>query len=61
MFDQKIALQVLELQKQIDQVNDLLEELHEQGLTVAIDLEKTEDGKSAAILLQSVVEYNVYL
>lgn len=61
MYDPKIALKVSELQKHIAQANDLLEELHELGLSVTIELDYAPDNKSALIRLSSVVEHNVYL
>lgn len=61
MYDPKIALKVSELQKQLEQVNDLLEELHQDGTTVDVELEPTPDNKSFVIQLRSVVEHNVYL
>ena len=61
MYDPKIALKVSELQKHLAQANDLLEELHQDGLSVVVDLEPTPDNKSVVVQLRSVVEHNVYL
>jgi hypothetical protein len=60
MYDPKIALKVSELQKHLAQANDLLEELHQDGLSVVVDLEATPDNKSFVIRLQSAIEHNVY-